>query len=67
MSRQADRRAHLDLQVNILAEQEMTLVLQMLREISAKVGANAPGPVQQCVDLDVHQLASELDENMPKG
>jgi uncharacterized membrane protein len=33
MSRQTDRRDHLDLQVNLLAEQEMTMVLRMLSRI----------------------------------
>lgn len=33
MTREADKRAHLDLQVNLLAEQEMTLVLRMLQEL----------------------------------
>jgi len=66
MNRQAERRAHLDLQVNILAEQEMTLVLKMLRDISEKVGASAPHPVDEYVELDVHQLASELDEHLDK-
>jgi len=67
MSRQADRRAHLDLQVNILAEQEMTMVLRMLREIAAKLEAHAEpdDKVQQFVDLDVHQLAGELDKTAP--
>src|SRR5882757_6636942 len=31
MSRRADERAHLDLQINLLSEREMTLVLQMLQ------------------------------------
>ena len=31
MSKRADSRAHLDLQINLLAEKEMTMVLQMLR------------------------------------
>ena len=31
LTREADQRAHLDLQVNLLAEQEMTMVLRMLR------------------------------------
>lgn len=67
MNRQAERRAHLDLQVNILAEQEMTLVLKILRDIAGKVGAASEAPqVQQYEDVDVHQLASELDEHMPK-
>src|SRR5579884_2151113 len=34
MSRRADQRAHLDLQINLLAEREMTLMLQMLQRIS---------------------------------
>jgi uncharacterized membrane protein len=33
LTREADKRAHLDLQVNLLAEQEMTLVLRMLHEL----------------------------------
>src|SRR5918993_424105 len=34
MSAQSDQRDHLDLQVNLLAEQEMTMVLRMLGRIS---------------------------------
>jgi uncharacterized membrane protein len=33
LTREADKRAHLDLQVNLLAEQEMTVVLPMLKEL----------------------------------
>jgi uncharacterized membrane protein len=68
MNRQAERRAHLDLQVNILAEQEMTLVLELLRDIADKVGVSSESKeeVPQYVDVDVHQLASELDEHRPK-
>jgi uncharacterized membrane protein len=68
MNRQAERRAHLDLQVNILAEQEMTLMLRILRDIAAKVGtAEQPrDQVKQYEEVDVHQLASELDEQLPR-
>ena len=38
MSKRADSRAHLDLQINLLAEKEMTMVLQMLQHIGARVG-----------------------------
>ena len=38
MSRRADQRAKLDLQINLLAEREMTLVLQMLQRISTRLG-----------------------------
>ena len=33
LTQEADNRADLDLQVDLLSEQEMTLVLQMLREV----------------------------------
>ena len=33
MIRQADRRAHLDLQINLLAEQEASLILRQVRRI----------------------------------
>lgn len=42
MSKQADRRAHFDLQITLLAEQEMTLVLKMLGELCEKHGVEVP-------------------------
>ena len=33
LTRDTDKRAHLDLQVNLLAEREMTVVLRMLKEL----------------------------------
>ena len=38
MTRQAERRAHLDLQINLLSEQENTQMLRILQQIAAKVG-----------------------------
>jgi len=38
MTKEADKRAHMDLQVNLLAEQEMTLVLKMLAELCDHAG-----------------------------
>ena len=52
MSQRADERAHLDLQVNLLAEREMTLVLQMLEAISERLGVNK-------VHSDLHELVAE--------
>ena len=68
-NRLAERRAHLDLQVNILAEQEMSMVLSMLREIAEKLGTTSSPEeehVQQFVDVNVHQLAEEIDEHLPR-
>ena len=36
----ADRRAGLDLQVNVLAEQELTAMLQMLHKLCAQAGVD---------------------------
>ncbi len=38
MTRQADRRAHLDLQINLLAEQELTAILHMLNALCQEAG-----------------------------
>jgi uncharacterized membrane protein len=41
MSALADERSHLDLQVSLLAEQEVTKVIQMLQRISTHLGVEA--------------------------
>ena len=38
MSAQSDQRDHLNLQVDLLAEQEMTMVLRMLKRIETRLG-----------------------------
>jgi len=67
MSRRAEQRAHLDLHINLLAEKEMTLVLQMLHRISTRLGVRLSG--QEIHELSeetpVEALASELDEKLP--
>ena len=40
LAHQSDKRAHLDLQIDLLAEREMTAVLQLLQDIVAHLGAN---------------------------
>jgi uncharacterized membrane protein len=56
MTRQADKRAHLDLQVNLLAEQELTAILQMLYALCQKAGTCA-----RVNDHHVGQLLKETD------
>ncbi len=38
LTHEADKRAHLDLQVNLLAEREMTIVLRMLKDLCDHFG-----------------------------
>jgi|SRR5215469_17159559 len=69
MSRRADQRAHLDLQINLLAEREMTLVLQILQEISAKMGVTVSDrSVQELAEeISVETVASKLRERLPES
>lgn len=70
MSKRADTRAHLDLQINLLAEKEMTMVLQMLRLIGTRVGVKDQSLdaelAQLSQDTPVEVLASEIEERLPK-
>lgn len=68
MSQEADKRAHLDLQVNILAERETTMILRMLYEISGHL--NIEGPTRnELEDLlketRIDELAEKLDAALP--
>jgi uncharacterized membrane protein len=52
----ADRRAHLDLQVNLLAERELTAILKAVCLISDKIGVD----VRQC-DTNLDELLGRTD------
>jgi uncharacterized membrane protein len=68
MTRQADKRAHLDLQVNLLAEQELTAMLKMLQALCERSGVAIPARdtrVQQLLnETDIHELAVALDKEL---
>lgn len=69
MSRHADRRAHLDLQVDLLAERELTVMLHLLQALCDKHGipleAVDPHPDDLLQETDVTKLATSLDEKLP--
>jgi uncharacterized membrane protein len=69
MVRQADRRAHLDLQINLLAEQEMTLMLSMLQRLNRQLGVppdSRDAEVQQLIEkTDVASMMRHLEEHLP--
>ena len=65
MSALADRRAHLDLQINLLAEQELTAILRTLCTVAERVGvdlSNEPAIEHFRKATDVVELADILDE-----
>jgi uncharacterized membrane protein len=70
MARQAERRAHLDLQVGMLAEQELTMMLQMLQKLCQHSGVDVASATEQVQGFskttDVHKLATELEEKLPE-
>lgn len=68
MTRLADRRAQLDLQVNLLAEQELTAMLHMLHGLCRKAGVQVAirdERVQQLLtETDIRQIAVALGEGL---
>ncbi len=69
MTRQTDRRAQLDLQINMLAEQELTMILQMQQSIYRHLGLDSDKreETQKLAEkTDVQELESKLEEKLPK-
>jgi uncharacterized membrane protein len=69
MTRQADRRSHLDLQVGMLAEQELTAMLQLQHKICQHLGIDVESAKHELKGFsdatDVSKLASELEDKLP--
>ena len=69
MSERADRRSHLDLQVNLLAEKELTKVLQLQRLICRKLEISDADVDAEVVELSnvtaVDRLAQEVSRKIP--
>jgi uncharacterized membrane protein len=70
MIRNGDRRAHLDLQISLLSEQETTAVLQILRRISHHIGIPDDSPETQATTLsqqtDIDEMMHNLEKQLPK-
>jgi uncharacterized membrane protein len=69
MSQRADHRSHLDLQINLLAEKEVTKILQLQRLICKRLGIDEADTDRDVVELSnltaVDNLAHELQEKIP--
>src|SRR3954452_25354376 len=70
MAAQSDRRDHLNLQVDLLAEQEMTLTLRMLRRISERLDIQPESADQERAEklgeeTNVYELMQTLDKELP--
>jgi uncharacterized membrane protein len=71
MSRQSDERDHLSLQISMLAEQELTLILKLLRRVSERLGM--PPQSEEEVraaklseETNVFELVRTLRERLPE-
>src|SRR5688572_15869781 len=70
MSRRAEERDHLHLQVNLLAEREITTMLRMQQRLSSHLGLAEPAEDAEIGELAeetaVEELARELKEKLPE-
>jgi uncharacterized membrane protein len=69
LAKQSELRANLNLQIDLLAEREMTTVLQLLKDISTHLDVKTNVAAQQLDELieetDVQELASQVDPEEP--
>lgn len=71
MSNRSDRRSHLDLQINLLSEREITKVIQMLDRMSRQLGMETQVTDSETRELGettkVDKLARELHQSLDQG
>lgn len=65
MTKEADKRAHLDLQINMLAEQEDSRTMIMLEKICEHLNIEVSDDEDTAEETDVYQLAKELEKKLP--
>jgi uncharacterized membrane protein len=69
LTRESDKRANLDLQVNLLSEEEMTVVLRMLKELCEHfnlTGTTRSEIFRRLIEqTDVGDLAKRVERNLP--
>ena len=70
MSHRSEQRAHLDLQINLLTEREMTLVLQVLQLVAGRLGLEEKLNEREMEELaaktPIEALISELRQKLPE-
>jgi uncharacterized membrane protein len=57
MTKEADKRANLDLQINMLDEQETTMILRMVQKISTHLG------LEDEMDNSIKEMSEDTDIN----
>jgi uncharacterized membrane protein len=68
MSAKSDHRSHLDLQINLLAEKEITKVIQLLQRMSQQMGIEQEITDRETRELgkdtELEDVARDLQENL---
>ena len=68
MTKEADRRDHLNLQVDLLAEQELTAILNVVVAIANRSGIDVKAEVPEidrlCARTDVQKLATSVERQL---
>ena len=70
LTRQSERRAHLDLQINLLAEQESTKTVALLERIAAHLDVPVPTDPSErelAAPTDIRDVVSLLDRALADG
>jgi uncharacterized membrane protein len=71
MSRRAERRDHLNLQVDLISEKEITKLLQMVRALCAHLGLKHVAEDKEAREFSqatsVETLTQRLEETIPEG
>ena len=70
LTRQGERRAHLDLQINLLAEQESTKTVALLERIAAHLHVPVPtdpSDRELAAPTDIRDLVSLVDQALADG
>ena len=69
MSREADKRAALDLQINVLAEKEDTMILRILHDISLHLGLKGPASEELgelLKETRLEEVSRKLEQALPE-
>jgi uncharacterized membrane protein len=68
MTHDADKRAELDLQINVLAERETTMILKILHDISAHLGLKGTASkelAELLKETKLDELSDKLEKALP--
>lgn len=68
LTHQADKRTHLDIQVNLLVETEVTAILKVLRRLCEKMGVDYEAEVRELATrTDLREMVQAVEDSIPES